>query len=139
MKTNQQGFTLIELVMVIVILGILAAVAIPQFINLTTKAEVAAEDGIIGSLRSGVYTYSVNQMADGQTSGLYPDNPFDGLGQWPTEYDSSDHDNADASGEWTYNSTDSTVTHMRKDGSTLSTWDYDPGTGLLSVNSQVTD
>ncbi|MFH1853368.1 MAG: type II secretion system protein [Candidatus Neomarinimicrobiota bacterium] len=133
MKTNQKGFTLIELVMVIVILGILAAVAIPRFINLTTKAEVAAEDGIIGALRSGVLTYSVNMMASGNTTNLYPSDPFDALQQWPTGYDSSDHDAADAASEWTFNTSDSTVSHMRKDGSTISTWDYDPSNGQLTV------
>jgi len=52
MKT-QQGFTLIELVMVIVILGILAATAIPKFVNLTGEAEQARVDGFAGALSSG--------------------------------------------------------------------------------------
>lgn len=55
MKTktrNQQGFTLIELVMVIVILGILAAVAIPRFIDLAGNAQTAAVQGVAGSLAS---------------------------------------------------------------------------------------
>ena len=46
----QQGFTLIELVMVIVILGILSAVAIPRFIDLQGNAQQAAVEGIAGSL-----------------------------------------------------------------------------------------
>ncbi len=52
MKTTQQGFTLIELVMVIVILGILAATAIPRFVDLSTEAEVAALAGVQGALSS---------------------------------------------------------------------------------------
>lgn len=50
---KQSGFTLIELVMVIVILGILAAAALPKFVNLKGDAELAAVQGIAGSISSG--------------------------------------------------------------------------------------
>lgn len=53
MRKSQGGFTLIELVIVIVILGILAAVAVPRFIDLSTEADAAALAGVAGSLSSG--------------------------------------------------------------------------------------
>jgi prepilin-type N-terminal cleavage/methylation domain-containing protein len=52
MKQVQRGFTLIELVMVIVILGVLAAVAIPKFVDLKGDAQAAASLGVQGALNS---------------------------------------------------------------------------------------
>ena len=49
---RQSGFTLIELVMVIVILGVLAAVAIPKFVDLKGDAQTAATQGMAGNLAS---------------------------------------------------------------------------------------
>ena len=49
---NRKGFTLIELVIVIVIIGILAAVAVPRFAGLTKEAKVSAVKGFAGSLRA---------------------------------------------------------------------------------------
>ena len=48
--TKQQGFTLIELVMVIVILGILAATALPKFVDMTTSARVSTLKGLAGAI-----------------------------------------------------------------------------------------
>jgi MSHA pilin protein MshA len=83
----QKGFTLIELVIVIVILGLLAATALPRFSNLTQSARVAALNGVAGSLRGAASIAHATQLALSLTSNL-PVN-LDGqsiamTGGWPT-------------------------------------------------------
>jgi prepilin-type N-terminal cleavage/methylation domain-containing protein len=67
------GFTLIELMIVVAIIGILAAVAIPKFADLVTKSKEAAVKGNLGTVRSAVSIYY------GDTEGGYPTNLFTGL------------------------------------------------------------
>ena len=52
---SKKGFTLIELVIVIVILGILAAVAVPKFAGFTKEAKISAVKGFAGSLRAAMH------------------------------------------------------------------------------------
>ena len=70
MKAMQKGFTLIELIVVIVILGILAATALPRFINVATDARVAAMNGLAGGLRSAVVLAQSRYVAHAFWSGV---------------------------------------------------------------------
>jgi MSHA pilin protein MshA len=67
MKQTQRGFTLIELVMVIVILGVLAAVAIPKFVDLKGDAQAASTQGVAGALSSGTSINYATAQARGNT------------------------------------------------------------------------
>lgn len=69
---NQKAFTLIELVMVIVILGILAAVAIPKFTDISTDAKKAAEQATVGAVRAGIGTYYAGKIVKTQGGNAYP-------------------------------------------------------------------
>ena len=125
MLKNNKGFTLIELIMVTIILGILAAVAIPRYAATVDAAEEAAEDAVISSIKAGLETYAVEQlMSNGRRS--WPSNPWDALSKKPEKYSTANED-ADEDGEWTYNSSDSTITHQRNDN-TRHGWAYDAGT-----------
>ena len=74
---NQQGFTLIELVMVIVILGILAATALPKFANLQKDAKSSVMKAMEGSLKSAIAMVRAKALIDGKFTGTLT---VDGMG-----------------------------------------------------------
>ena len=91
---NIKGFTLIELIMVTIILGILAAVAIPRFMATVENAEESVEDKVISSIESGLEMYAIEVLIDnGRHS--WPTNPFDVWETKPTGYNNDDTDAGD--------------------------------------------
>ncbi len=68
---HQNGFTLIELTIVITLIGIMAAVAVPKFFDFTITAHVANKSYIIGNIKTGLNNYAAYQIV---TNGIkeYP-------------------------------------------------------------------
>ena len=89
---NERGFTLVELILVIVVLAIMAAVAIPKFIDIRGDAKRSATLGALGGVRSAIGNYKATQIVKGLTpeiptlvsltdgttvlDGAVPDNPY---------------------------------------------------------------
>jgi prepilin-type N-terminal cleavage/methylation domain-containing protein len=72
-KSTLKGFTLIELVMVILLVGLLAAIAIPEFIDFRNDARNAAVQGAVGGLRSAVaIARAAIAMREDTTAPSYP-------------------------------------------------------------------
>ena len=122
MKKNlNSGFTLIELVIIMVILGVLAAVAVPRLGNTIDSSEEAAEEAVIGSLSSAIEVYAMDQVVLNSVKS-YPLNPFDAL-------DTKSKNDLLFSKGWWFNN--GNVRHTRNDGSEL-TWGYNTSTGEIN-------
>jgi len=67
MLKTQKGFTFIELVMIVVILGILAAVAIPRYVDLSSKAGFSVANGVWGASNSAAVINYVNNRVNNNT------------------------------------------------------------------------
>ena len=132
-KNNKNGFTLIELIMVMIILGILAAVAIPRYLETIEKSEVASEDAVIDRICVALENYAQHKMlTEGRR--YWPENPFEALVTLPQTY-TTDGNNCDTDNEWTFvnfYTADETaevsgsITHQRADN-TRWQWTYNAG------------
>tara|TARA_B100000902_G_C26992959_1_gene755980 strand:+ start:82 stop:546 length:465 start_codon:yes stop_codon:yes gene_type:complete len=136
MKKNfNKGFTLIELIIVMVILGVLASVAVPRYLDSIANAEESAENAVINSIRNGLKQYA-GDMLYKEGRATWPDNPFETLSETPPGYNSNDNGFepgvdqldgvADTDGEWTFDYANSRITHQRADNSRYY-WAYDKG------------
>ena len=126
--TSRNGFTLIELIIVMVILGIMAAVAVPRYLDSIANAEESAEDAVSSAVRNGLKQYANNSLLDNGRA-TWPTDPFDALSEKPSGH-TQDGDLADTDGEWTFiDNMDGSgqITHQRADNSRY-TWNYDSGT-----------
>ncbi|MEW5993646.1 MAG: prepilin-type N-terminal cleavage/methylation domain-containing protein [Candidatus Zixiibacteriota bacterium] len=131
MGYNERGFTLIELVIIIVILGILAAVAIPKYQDISAEAKEAAARGALGALRSGITIYYANQAI---TTGTATWPPIDSLRTTGVVMEQSIPQNPYQSDS---NAPDSIVTGVTK-GTIVGTrggWAYLASTGEIWLNT----
>jgi prepilin-type N-terminal cleavage/methylation domain-containing protein len=149
---KEDGFTLIELVLVLLMIGILASIATNKMIVAAERAEITAEDRTIDVLRSNLINNFGNDLLEG-VAAKFPDDPFVNLSKVPTRYDrrrsfqpTGEDEDAEVwvfvgggGGAITPEEAGTTlldftsvgdIYHQRKDG-TIVKWPYDSSNGII--------
>jgi len=131
----KKGFTLIELIIVIVVLGILAAYAIPKYININKESELSVAQAFGGSLKSAASIY-LSKMAVSGTADPKPDsfNSFVGYSESSSDMNFIHIDNSIRRLLTDPNATvgnGNTITLVFKGGGTA-VYTYDPANGRIS-------
>ena len=131
---------MIELILVMIIIGILAAISVPRFTQIVRQSEAASEQGVLVNLVAALDTYSQEQFIENGVLS-WPANPFDALNKVPPSYDKtqstlmSEMDDSD----WIFtgeasNDYKNSIVHRRKEDS-LAVWTYDKTNGEIGYSN----